>query len=282
MYEESPYPRWRGVNFYESESLANYFQRVRPGEPVPAWPAPIPVLIAGAGTGHHSIHTALRLPEADVLAVDLSRASLAYGARMAERLQVPNLHVAQADILALDGLDRQFALIESCGVLHHLEDPLAGWAVLRRLLRPDGLMLIALYSERARAANVAARALIAEHGLEATPEGIRKARRLIMDLPSEHPAAPVRNHLDFYSQSCFRDLVMHVQEHRFTIPRIAEALDRLDLRFLGFEVTRDVQTAFRARFPDPAQALDLECWDQFETEHPDTFISMYTIVCCPR
>ena len=35
--------------------------------------------------------------------------------------------------LALDALDQQFALIECAGVLHHLEDPLAGW---RELLRP--------------------------------------------------------------------------------------------------------------------------------------------------
>ena len=124
-------------------------------------------------------------------------------------------------------LEERFALIECCGVLHHLDDPMAGWAVLRRLLRPDGLMLIALYSELARTAIVAMRDLVAEHGLPADPRRYPRC-------PSPDPGSAARTPgrrlgwsvtgtlYDFYSISGFRDLAMHVQEHRFTIPRIAD------------------------------------------------------------
>ncbi len=282
MYEENPYPRWRAARGGATEPLIGCFRWLCPGESEPEWPTPLPVLVAGAGTGQHPINAALRLPDADVLAIDLSRASLAYGARMARKIGVRNVHFAQADILALDTLDERFALVECVGVLHHLADPLAGWAVLRRLLRPDGLMMIAIYSESARAGVVAARELLSQEGAVATPDGIRAARRRLLDLPPHHPAANLGRFWDFYSASGFRDLTMHVQEHRFTIPRLAEALDVLDLRFLRFVVSPAVQERFCARFPQPEADRDLACWDAFEADEPATFASMYQFWCRPR
>ena len=37
----------------------------------------------------------------------------------------------QADILSLAGRGERFDIIESVGVLQHLEDPLRGWRILR-------------------------------------------------------------------------------------------------------------------------------------------------------
>ena len=36
----------------------------------------------------------------------------------------------QADILELEKLNKNFDIIESGGVLHHMDDPFAGWQVL--------------------------------------------------------------------------------------------------------------------------------------------------------
>ena len=36
----------------------------------------------------------------------------------------------QADILDLHKLNKQFDIIESVGVLHHMNDPLLGWKIL--------------------------------------------------------------------------------------------------------------------------------------------------------
>ena len=41
----------------------------------------------------------------------------------------------QGDILKLNQLEKQFDIIESAGVLHHMDDPLAGWKVLVDRLR---------------------------------------------------------------------------------------------------------------------------------------------------
>ena len=45
---------------------------------------------------------------------------------------------------------------------------------------------------------------------------------------------------DFYSLSTLRDLIFHVQEHRFTIPLIKDHLEKLRLKFCGFESNKIV------------------------------------------
>ena len=152
QYEENPYPRWLSTDRRPPRSLADHLRRVLPSAPLGRVPdVPMRILIAGFGTGRHAIQTARRYHDSLVLAVDLSRRSLAYAKRMARDLGVDNLTFGQADILALGQLADRFDLIESSGVLHHLSDPMAGWRVLRGLLAPGGLMRIALYSRRARA-----------------------------------------------------------------------------------------------------------------------------------
>ena len=104
------------------------------------------ILIAGCGTGQHSITTATKFKNCDVLAIDLSLSSVAYAKRKTEELGISNIEYMQADILDLSSLDRKFDIIESYGVLHHMEDPMAGWEVLTECLNTGGLMQIGLYS----------------------------------------------------------------------------------------------------------------------------------------
>ena len=49
---------------------------------------------------------------------------------------------------------------------------------------------------------------------------------------------------DFFSLSTMRDLIFHVQEHRFTLPQIKGCLDELGLKFCGFEIHR-IDSQFR-------------------------------------
>ena len=77
--------------------------------------------------------------------MDLSLASLAYAKRKTTELEITNIEYLQADILKLDQLEQKFDIIESAGVLHHMDEPMAGWRVLTDLLKPGGLMMIGLY-----------------------------------------------------------------------------------------------------------------------------------------
>jgi hypothetical protein len=153
---------------------------------------------------------------------------------------------------------------------------MAGWHVLRGLLVDQGLMRIALYSETGRQAVVAARALIAESGFATDTEAMRKARQHILGLPVGHPARAVTESPDFWSISGCRDLLFHVQEHRFTLDRIAESLAATDLEFLGFEIADPgTRPAFRQEFPADVYQRSLANWAQFESRHPRTFGGMY-------
>ncbi|MGB8432994.1 MAG: tetratricopeptide repeat protein [Burkholderiales bacterium] len=276
QYEENPYPRWDAPPaMVGAQPLQQKIRGLFPflDSRVPERPR---LLIAGCGTGRHVVLAALLHPDARILAIDLSRASLAYAARRAVELGAPNIRFAQADILEMAALGEAFDVIDCAGVLHHLLDPMAGWRVLRGLLAEQGFMRIALYSELGRQAVMAARDLIVESGSVADAEGIRRGRQLILGLPTAHPARAVTASPDFWSISGCRDLLFHVQEHRFTLPRIAESLVALDLEFLGFEIADPgTRPAFRREFPEDAHQRSLANWAQFESRHSLTFGGMY-------
>lgn len=278
QYEANPYPRWlRTVRPSAPMPLAAFLRREFPGADLAGVPEkPIRILVAGCGTGRHPIGTAQRFADASVLAVDLSRTSLAYAIRKTQESGLTNVEYAQADVLALGTLPERFDVIECAGVLHHLRDPLAGWRILCSLLRPGGVMRIALYSERARRHVVRARELVAAEGFTPTPEGIRAFRAAVLARADDPLLARLAQGEDFFSQSGCRDLAFHVEEHRFTLPAIAAMLAKLELRFLGFEgLDPGIVAACRARFPDDPALRDLASWDRFEAQRPDTFAGMY-------
>jgi hypothetical protein len=114
------------------------------------------------------------------------------------------------------------------------------------------------------------------------PDDIRNCRREIIDLPPDRPARGVVSNGDFYTLNGCRDLIMHVQEQVFTLPRIAQVLEQLGMRFLGFECAVATLVQFDAMFGAGADRSNLQLWDRFETANPDTFGSMYQFWCCRK
>src|SRR5262249_54225824 len=144
QYEAYPYPRWRQLEPPAPRSLRRLLTEAVPSERFdPALERDVDVLVAGCGTGRPALTFALGLAGARILAIDLSRVSLAYAAQQAEDLGIANITFAVADILNLGRIDQRFDFIDCSGVLHHMTNPAAGLAVLRGLLRPHGVMKIA-------------------------------------------------------------------------------------------------------------------------------------------
>jgi tetratricopeptide (TPR) repeat protein/2-polyprenyl-3-methyl-5-hydroxy-6-metoxy-1,4-benzoquinol methylase len=278
QYEENPYPRW--VKVARAPRATPLARIIRNAFPLSSFrdvgidnPA---MLIAGCGTGQYASEIAQQIAGVRVTALDLSLASLAYAKRKSAELGLSNIDYAQADIVALPGTGLRFDIIESGGVLHHMADPFAGWRGLLSMLNPGGLMRLAFYSERARQFVVAAREMIAKDGYRPDPDGIRAIRRAIRSLPDDAPAHRVAQVGDFYSTSECRDLLFHVQEHRLTLPQIADVVAAENLDFLGFELAnKSVAAAYLARFPDDPAMTDLANWDAFERDHPLSFFGMY-------
>lgn len=263
MYEENPYPRWSSINMphrkiYDIEA---------------------DILLAGCGTGQMAAGFSSPLPNCSFTAIDISRTSLAYAARMASAHGIENIDFKHMDILDAPSLGKKFDYIECSGVLHHMADPEAGWRTLVSCLKSSGGMQIALYSKKTRIGIDAVRRYIKDKGYKPVPEDIRKLRADIAALSENDPLKDIMRMRDFYSLSMVRDLVFHIQETAYDIPEIASMLDRLGLSFDGFKINEGVIQAYRARFSDDPALTNLKYWDAFERENPDTFTGMYRIFC---
>ena len=302
QYEQNPYPRWVKLPVPAQQASFEddlrhrfpfaHFQSIGSIGPIRPMSFPaemnnegIDILVAGCGTGQHSIATRQRYRNARVLAVDLSLASLCYAKRKANESGLNDITHAQADIMALDPAvlgGRTFDLIESVGVLHHLADPFAGWRKLLGLLRPGGFMRLGFYSKLSRknemAAQDFARNLLASFGRdakEAMPEDIRQCRQAIMATGNACAFRQVLSARDFYTMSECRDLLFHVQEHCYTLPQLREQIAQLGLSFVGFSLDCDTLARYSQSFPNDSAQTDLDNWHLFETRNPGTFAGMY-------
>ena len=282
QYEENPYPRWVKIGIpTKTKSIAETCAEANLHlhfESIKNIIAP-DILIAGCGTGQHSIGTATNFSDCRVTAVDLSLASLAYAKRKTTELGITNIEYLQADILKLSQLKQKFDIIESAGVLHHMNKPMDGWRVLVDLLKPSGLMMIGLYSELARQHIVEIRKEITLQKVGTSESEIRKFRWSLAESDDKnHQLLTTSN--DFFSLSALRDLIFHVQEHRFTFPQIKNCLDELGLEFCGFNSdAKDVVSNFKNLHGKDSDICDLTLWDQYEKSDPRAFAGMYQFWC---
>ena len=229
------------------------------------------------GTGQHAITTASKYKNAEILALDLSFNSLAYAKRKAEELNCKNINFIQGDLLDLRKLDKKFDIIESVGVLHHMADPLLGWECLTDCLKKDALMLIGLYSEKARENIANIREKINSLKIKTTKENIINFRKDIFE-NNTTTWDSIKHSPDFYSTSGVRDLLFHVQEHRFTIKKIRSHMNKLGLVFLGFEDTY-VLNRFKKKYGQTNDLYNLDKWEDFEKHNSRIFSGMYQFWC---
>ena len=113
--------------------------------------SPARVVDLGAGTGTGAVGLALRLPRAEVVAVDVSADSLARVATKAQAAGVADrVRTLVADLDAgwpdLAPIDVTWASMS----LHHLADPVRSLAQLRRMTRPGGLLAVSEFDEPLR------------------------------------------------------------------------------------------------------------------------------------
>lgn len=270
QYEENPYPRW-----IQSVVTPKMFtKRILVDQN-------LNILIAGCGTGKQIIHVLNVSPNAQITAIDLSRSSIAYAQR---KLREYNLDAKvtfkQGDILDVAHLNKTFDYIECGGVLHHMEDPFKGWQALKSVLKPGGKMKIALYSEIAREDIVKARELIKEKGFKASADGIRECREYIKNHIEDLAIHDILYLRDFYSLSECRDLIFHVQEHRFTIPMIKDHLDKLKLKLEKFTIqNQTILNQYLETYLDDQNICNLTSLEAFEEENRRAFIGMYQFYC---
>jgi len=138
-------------------------------------------------------------------------------------------------------------------------------------------MNIGLYSEHAREHIKKIRDEIDCAGISSSLEDVRVFRNFLASSDEPHHRK-ILDSGDFYSYSTVRDLLFHVQEHRFTIPQITACIDSLGLVFCGFIDWKRLLDRADVKLAD-SSIYDLDWWDEKEQEAPHMFAGMYQMIC---
>ena len=281
QYEQNPYPRWQMISLAKEQNYNFSIQRdIRPnklGNTLIGKNSRI--LIAGCGTGAHPIQVSQRAQDSKITALDLSKASISYGIRKSKELNIDNIEWIQGDILDSNLLNTKFDCIESVGVLHHMENPKKGFFALKQLLKPEGLFRLGLYSHKYKSQFFEVQKYIESKNYKSSIEDIRKVREYIKNSNSDICRKIVTQLRDFYMTSDLRDLLLHEQEHFFSINQIKDLIYP-DFEFLGFSNTPNfihfnTKKRYMKEFPDDKNLTNLDNWEKFENKNPDTFQNMY-------
>lgn len=154
--------------------------------------APFRALVAGGGTGDATVMLAQQLADAGpggrVTYLDLSPAAMEIAKARAAARGLANIDFVEGSLLDFPaGVKGPFDYIDCCGVLHHLEDPLAGLQALKAVLAEDGGMGLMVYGALGRRGVYEAQSLLRRLSAgKDLPAQVRIARRLLGSLPASN------------------------------------------------------------------------------------------------
>lgn len=180
-------------------------------------PRDLDILIAGCGANQAAV-IAYTNPGSRVIGVDVSQPSLDHEARLQERYGLANLDLHHLPIERIGELGRDFDLIISTGVLHHLDDPVAGLAALAPCLRPDGVAAVMLYARYGRLGVEMLQGVFRDLGLEQDEASLEIVRAALAALPPEHP---LQSYLEIAPDLAFDgglvDTFLHGRDRSYTV-----------------------------------------------------------------
>ena len=191
------------------------------------------------------------------------------------KLKINNVKHYHIDILDLKLLNRKFDMIICTGCLHHMEKPEDGLDSLVNVLKPGGIMQIALYSKHARSEIEWTRKYIERRKFSVSVNNMKLFREKMVASKNKNFMS-VRKSIDFYSLSNFRDLIFNYNEHTFHLHQIKKLLEKKKLEFINFDsIDSDVLESFKTHHPDVHNANRIELWSNFELKYPKIFYGMY-------
>jgi SAM-dependent methyltransferase len=204
FYEQAPFPAYRARD--SLSSLRARAERSRFAALLDrAIPADARIVEIGCGTGQMSLY--LARADREIVAVDLSRASLNLGAAAARRYDIGNVLFVEMDLHRPGLRSGAFDVVYSSGVLHHTPNPRAAFAALAQLARPGGIVVAGVYNTVARVPLRLRRTIARLTGLRVVPfDPVLRERR--------HDAAR--------RDAWTRDQYQHPEEHSHTIAEVTQ------------------------------------------------------------
>ena len=202
------------------------------------------VLVAGGGTGDHTIFLAeqLRDYDASVTYIDISRASFDIARERARVRKLDNIEWHHGSILDVASLDlAAFDFISCTGVLHHLPEPERGLEALRSVLAPEGAMSLMLYGRMGRLGIYAGQELmrLVNQGIDDAKLKTRHARAVLQSLPQTiwllRGGDPKELLVYFLEdENNLYDTLLHEQDRAYSVMEIYALLAGAQLELVEF------------------------------------------------
>lgn len=230
----------------------------------------IRILVAGCGTLEALVVAQNHPQAAEVVAVDLSAASLSILRRRLRWARLRNIYtlaglrghrlppvrLVQADLHTY--ADGRFDYILANNVLHHVTDPAALLGQLASRLEDDGLMRVVTYPRHSRYWLRQTGAWLRQCGLGPQTEGLKqKAAACIKQLPPGHP---IRNGFEAHSEtghvSGLVDAFLHALENPLSPLAWRDAAARAGLALIGEAQHPDAQSGFLSELAPATAGLD--------------------------
>lgn len=188
------------------------------------------ILVAGCGTWQAAKYAVCR-PEARVVGIDVSPASLEHTRRLIAKYGLTNLETHHLSVEAVETLDHRFDLIVCTGVLHHLVDPDAGLCALRSVLKPDGAIYLMLYAPYGRAGIYMIQDYCRRLGVGTSAQEIADLMVMLEALPQQHPLAVVlRGSRDAANADAIADALLNPRDRSYSVPQLFDFIERNGLR----------------------------------------------------
>lgn len=147
FYSEHPFPGYEGLDTagrLTEKARAGIFARLLDDQ----MPDDALVLECGCGTGQLSNFLALR--GRTVFGTDICLNSLKMAREFSVRNAIDSVHFVQMNLFRPVFPAGSFDYVICNGVLHHTDDPRAGFETISRLVRPGGYVIVGLYNRYGR------------------------------------------------------------------------------------------------------------------------------------
>jgi SAM-dependent methyltransferase len=192
------------------------------------------ILIAGCGTFQAAVFAFMNRAS-KVVAIDVSRSALNHQQYLKDKHGLQNLELHLLPIEEVSALGRDFDLIVSSGVLHHMADPLAGLKALAECLRRDAALGVMLYAKYGRFGVEILESVFRDLGLSQDEASIQLVKDAIAVLPPDHP---VRSYFprasDLLSDGALVDTFLHSRQRSYTVEGCLDLVSSAGLAFQGW------------------------------------------------
>lgn len=189
------------------------------------------ILIAGCGTNQAAI-IAYTNPSSRIMAIDVSKPSLDHQRMLKVKYGLDNLELRLLPIEEVQSLGRDFDLIISTGVLHHMADPVAGLSALASCLRINGVAAIMLYAHYGRIGVEMLQDVFRDMGLGQDESSVRIVKDFLASLSQDHPVKSyLANNPDLDYDAGIVDTFLHGRDRSYTVDQTIALVESSGLVF---------------------------------------------------